>query len=295
MDNEKYIVILLTEYIETHFSEDLSSDALANVVYISSRELDRIFNNVLRMSVTTYVRKLRLTYGAVLLRRSEKSVLDVAMEVGFGSVDGFQRAFKLEFGVNPLEYRNKNLSVNLFIPLRSYDVESFSSDDFASYFGSFLLGVVYLPERSFLIRRGRKARNLDEYYSEVVDPVSARDCLNMIWGLTLPPSYIIPGTSEFVLGSEIKPGEHPQLHPGYDIITVPPSYFFAFSGNIGYDKLGALYNQEILEKDSDYLNPHVLGYEYDYTVPSFHILHHHYVRPLVLKAVKNNHGIDRGL
>ena len=143
MDNEKYIVILLTEYIETHFSEDLSSDALANVVYISSRELDRIFNNVLRMSVTTYVRKLRLTYGAVLLRRSEKSVLDVAMEVGFGSVDGFQRAFKLEFGVNPLEYRNKNLSVNLFIPLRSYDVESFSSDDFASYFGSFLLGVVY--------------------------------------------------------------------------------------------------------------------------------------------------------
>lgn len=286
MDNEKYIVILLTEYIETHFSEDLSSDALANVVYISSRELDRIFNNVLRMSVTTYVRKLRLTYGAVLLHRSDKSVLDVAMEVGFGSVDGFQRAFKLEFGVNPLEYRNKNLSVNLFIPLRSYDVESFSSYDFASYFGSFLLGVVYLPERSFLIRRGRKARNLDEYYSEVVDPVSARDCLNMMWGLTLPPSYITPGTSEFVLGMEIGQGEQSEHGQAYDVITVPSSYFFVFSGSIGNNKLESFYSQCILKKESDYINPRFLGYEYDYTIPSFQIIHHNLVRPLILKAVK---------
>ena len=287
MNTDKAIVVEITDYIKRHFSESLSPLSLAKVVYVSSRELDRIFLAETGMTAMDYVRRIRLTYGAKLLRCSKKTVLEIAMEVGFESVDGFQRAFKFEFGVNPSDYRRNNIPVNLFFPLHSFDLESFSMDDDGlNSVGSFCLSAAYFPERSFLIRRGIKARDLDEYYSEVIDPVSARDCLNMTWGLTLPPAYITPGTSEFVIGSEIKPDEHPELQSGYDVITVPASYFFVFSGKIGDNKMESLYNQYIIKKESDYFNPRSLGYEYDYSIPSFYMIHHNHVRPFILKPVK---------
>ena len=38
------------------------------------------------------------------LRQLDKNLVDAAMDLGFGSVDGYQRAFRNEFGMNPKEY-----------------------------------------------------------------------------------------------------------------------------------------------------------------------------------------------
>ncbi len=43
-------------------------------------------------------------------------VPDAAMEPGFGSVDGYQRAFRNEFGVNPGNYADNPIPIPLFVP-----------------------------------------------------------------------------------------------------------------------------------------------------------------------------------
>jgi AraC-like DNA-binding protein len=45
------------------------------------------------------------------------------MEMGFGSVDGYQRAFRREFGCNPREYSNSPVPIWLFTPYLLEDKE----------------------------------------------------------------------------------------------------------------------------------------------------------------------------
>ena len=61
------------------------------------------------LTPSDYIRRLRLSNSAVILRDEDKKIIDIAAEMGFGSVDGYQRAFLREFGCNPSEY-----SENLF-------------------------------------------------------------------------------------------------------------------------------------------------------------------------------------
>ena len=43
-------------------------------------------------------------------------MIDVAYDLGFGSVDGYQRAFLREFGCNPGAYARQPVPIPLFIP-----------------------------------------------------------------------------------------------------------------------------------------------------------------------------------
>ena len=42
------------------------------------------------------------------------NIADIAFEMGFGSVDGYQRAFFREFGCNPREFASHPVPVYLF-------------------------------------------------------------------------------------------------------------------------------------------------------------------------------------
>lgn len=51
-----------------------------------------------------YAGALRLTRSAQTLQNSEDKVVDVAMDRGFNSHDGFTRAFARQFGVTSHKY-----------------------------------------------------------------------------------------------------------------------------------------------------------------------------------------------
>ena len=64
----------------------------------------RSFKEAAGISIADYIRRARLSEAARKLREEKKKVLDVALEAGYDSTDGFQRAFFAEFGCNPAEY-----------------------------------------------------------------------------------------------------------------------------------------------------------------------------------------------
>lgn len=61
----------------------------------------------MKKPVREYVKLRRLARACESLRNKENSILNVAVEYGFGGRETFTRAFKDTYGITPAQYRNK--------------------------------------------------------------------------------------------------------------------------------------------------------------------------------------------
>ncbi len=71
----------------------------------SQFHLQRIFSAQIGESPLQYSRRVRLQRSAAALLVTSKSVLDIALDAGFESPEGFSRAFRAMFGVSPNRFR----------------------------------------------------------------------------------------------------------------------------------------------------------------------------------------------
>ena len=81
-------------YIEQHIDRVITPEQLSEVALFSPWHARRLFEQYTGLSPAHYIRRLKLSKSALRLRDDSVKVLDVAMELGFGSVDGYQRAFR---------------------------------------------------------------------------------------------------------------------------------------------------------------------------------------------------------
>ena len=88
----------MQDYIEKHLSEKINFADIAKASLFSPWYARRLFLTFTGVTPAEYTRKLRLKQSALKLRDGDAKVLDVALDLGFGSVDGYQRAFRKEFG-----------------------------------------------------------------------------------------------------------------------------------------------------------------------------------------------------
>lgn len=93
----------VVEYINLHYSEDLSLDLLAEKFFISKYHLSHEFQRQVGTSVCRYIQKKRLQIARHLLSQGNKpnSVYSIC---GFGDYTGFYRAFRAEYGTSPREF-----------------------------------------------------------------------------------------------------------------------------------------------------------------------------------------------
>ena len=116
MEDQRKSVRKMQDYIKEHIQEDIRIEDLARISAYSPWYIRRLFIKYLSMTPAVYIRRLKLSESALRLRDDKTTVLDVAMNLGFGSVDGYQRAFRKEFGCNPKEYSASPVPVWLFTP-----------------------------------------------------------------------------------------------------------------------------------------------------------------------------------
>jgi AraC family transcriptional regulator len=88
-------------FIESHFTEEISLEDIANVGGVSRYHMSRAFGMATGNSITRYVRGRRLTEAAKLLANGAPDILTVALDVGYGSHEAFSRAFRDQFGITP--------------------------------------------------------------------------------------------------------------------------------------------------------------------------------------------------
>jgi len=83
----------MQDYIAEHLFEEITLADMARVSLFSPWYAHRLFTQTVELKPAEYIRKLRLSKSALRLRDNPGKIADIAFEMGFGSVDGYQRAF----------------------------------------------------------------------------------------------------------------------------------------------------------------------------------------------------------
>ena len=97
----------IKDYLDAHFAEKITLDALAERFYIKKFYLTRVFKEQFGQTVTGYLMQQRITQAKRLLRFSDKSIETIAQECGMNDANYFSRMFKKVEGVTPGEYRRQ--------------------------------------------------------------------------------------------------------------------------------------------------------------------------------------------
>lgn len=95
----------MLSFIQQNFSHRLTVRQIAGVIPISERECYRLFKKHLGISPVEYLTDIRLQKARELLIESDKCILDIALETGFGSSSYFGKIFKHQIGITPKAYR----------------------------------------------------------------------------------------------------------------------------------------------------------------------------------------------
>jgi AraC-like DNA-binding protein len=85
----------------------LDLGALAREARLSPYHFLRTFERLTGVTPHQYVLRARLREAAMRLLHERSKVLDIALDCGFGDVSNFNRAFRAEFGANPLTWRTQ--------------------------------------------------------------------------------------------------------------------------------------------------------------------------------------------
>lgn len=87
--------------MEQHLADPLPIADIARRLKVSTRQLERLFRQVMGDKPATFYRTLRLRYARWLLDTTDRSVTDIALEAGFSDCAHFSRQFKAAHGFTP--------------------------------------------------------------------------------------------------------------------------------------------------------------------------------------------------
>lgn len=224
----------MQDYIQQNLDADITMADLARAAMYSPWYSYRLFTQFLNLTPSVYIRRLRLSKSALRLRDEKIKIIDIALDAGFESVDGYQRAFYREFGCNPYEYSICPVPIYLFKP---YGVKyaKAGKDTAMKEVKNVFVQVVEKPARKVIIKRGKEAKDYWKYCEEVgCDVWGLLSSIKSIDGepvcLWLPPQYIKPDTSEYVQGVEVPMDYAGEIPEGFDVIDLPKCNYIMFRG-----------------------------------------------------------------
>jgi AraC-like DNA-binding protein len=106
-------VDVLADALDEH---DVSSEELAGRVHLSRFHLDRVIAATAGEPPGALRRRVLLERAAFRLVTTDRTVLDVAIEAGYGSHEAFTRAFGRAYGSSPAKWRRSPTRIQLAAP-----------------------------------------------------------------------------------------------------------------------------------------------------------------------------------
>lgn len=103
-------------HMKEHLAEPLDLDEIARVAAISKFHLVRVFDELTGITPHYFLACLRVQRAKELLLRSESSITDVCLQVGYSSLGTFSTTFSSLVGISPQEFRTmpKRLTAKQF-------------------------------------------------------------------------------------------------------------------------------------------------------------------------------------
>jgi AraC family transcriptional regulator len=106
-------VDVLADALDDH---ETTGDALAARLCLSRFHFDRVIASVAGEPPAAFRRRIMLERAAYRLVTTDRSVLDVGVEAGYGSHEAFTRAFARAYGTRPTKWRRKPTQTQIAAP-----------------------------------------------------------------------------------------------------------------------------------------------------------------------------------
>ncbi len=128
-------LIKVLNYIQYHYSENISLKMLSEKTYYSQTYLSHFFRKRLNMTFTEYLSTIRLQHAMKFMRKG-MTITEISEETGFSSTNAFILTFKKKYGTTPGQFKKKHMryhsrehksntaimnNVNLYSRLMSYN------------------------------------------------------------------------------------------------------------------------------------------------------------------------------
>jgi len=267
-------------YIVDHMGGEITLEALCEAAQYSRYHAVRMFKELTGSTPFAYARALRLTKAAQTLRDSPEKVVDIALESGFDSHDGFTRAFARQFDITPQKYSRERPPVRWFIH-HSIDayyrmIKGESNMNKEAISRTVTVTAVERPARKLILLRSARATEYLSYCEEI--GCEWEGLLNSIPEkfdtaalLTLPGNLITPGTGNTAAGVEVPQGYAKPLPAGYGMIDLPACTLLYFQGVPYSDEDAYCEAIDIVEEAVDAYDPTRYGWAFaDALAPRLH-------------------------
>lgn len=93
------------EYLDRHKNQNVPVKKLAELCHISPGYFSKVFQREFGETYSAYTGRRRVAWGKQLLETTQKTVTEIALDIGFGDAAHFVKIFKRVEGVTPARYR----------------------------------------------------------------------------------------------------------------------------------------------------------------------------------------------
>ncbi len=107
---DSHAIRAIVDYCMKNYNRELSLELLSEDLHISKYHISHLFNHKLRMRFNDYINFWRISAACRHLSQDKYSVTEVSEAVGFSTIRTFNRAFRKQTGMSPVEYRQHMLS-----------------------------------------------------------------------------------------------------------------------------------------------------------------------------------------
>lgn len=95
----------MIQYIHDHYEEPMSLGDIAAAAGVSRQECMRCFRKYVHISPVAYLTQHRIRIAADMLLHTDRSIITISEDCGFGSNSYFSKVFRNVMGCSPKEYR----------------------------------------------------------------------------------------------------------------------------------------------------------------------------------------------
>ena len=98
-------IVYIQVYLLKHLNENITTKKLAEIIDLSVSQLIRLVKNEIGPTPRKYLFKLRVEHAKYLLKNTDISIAEIAIESGFFDQSHLNRVFKKFDKSTPYEYR----------------------------------------------------------------------------------------------------------------------------------------------------------------------------------------------
>lgn len=220
----------MQDYLVGHIhDEEFCFDSLYAHVGYSRRHADRCFKELLGKTPREYRRLMKMTSSTQRLIKGEDTILEIALQSGYDSHDGYTKAFFEIFGKLPSQYKKGNCFLPLFIP---YPIKGYYSRlynrgmDTVEKTCLCMITPVRREKRKLIFLRSKKAYDYWSFCEEsgcdwegLFNSLPAK--LETAAILTLPPFLMRDGYGAVAAGIEVPLDYEGEIPEGCEVEELP--------------------------------------------------------------------------